>query len=148
LLGFLRTNIRQIYSKFTPGHPTKTKNHLLTAPIAYFLSQCQKVSKTGAKAYNKKYARKGALWIDYSKRFKITSNHYLTAVINYIHQNPVHHGFVSLPTDWNHSSYFSHVSAKQTLLSRKEVIDWFGGMDAYVKFHKESTAQLMEDWEY
>jgi hypothetical protein len=47
LLGFLRTNIRQIYSKFTPGHPTKTKNHLLTAPIAYFLSQCQKVSKTG-----------------------------------------------------------------------------------------------------
>jgi hypothetical protein len=46
-LGFLRTNIRQIYSKFTPGHPTKTKNHLLTAPIAYFLSQCQKVSKAG-----------------------------------------------------------------------------------------------------
>jgi putative transposase len=113
------------------------------------MQQLSNLLNAYAKAYNKKYARKGALWIDYSKRFKITSNHYLTAVINYIPQNPVvHHGFVSLPTDWNHSSYFSHVSAKQTLLSRKEVIDWFGGMDAYVKFHKESTAQLMEDWEY
>ena len=101
-----------------------------------------------AKAYNKKYDRKGALWIDYTKRFKIQSDSYLTAVINYIHQNPVKHGFTKKLDDWTHSSYYSHLSAKPTLLSRDEVLQWFGGFDEYTDFHNKNTTTLLDEWEY
>ncbi len=33
------------------------------------------------------------LWVDFTKRFHVNSDSYLTSVINYIHQNPVKHGF-------------------------------------------------------
>jgi putative transposase len=101
-----------------------------------------------AKAYNKRYDRKGALWIDYTKRFKIESDSYLTATINYIHQNPVKHGFTKNTEDWKYSSYDSHISSKPTLLSREDVLKWFGGIDAYIDFHLTSTVTLTTEWEY
>ena len=48
-----------------------------------------------AKAYNIRFERKGILFVDYTKRFLVDYDDYFTSVINYIHQNPVHHGFVS-----------------------------------------------------
>lgn len=101
-----------------------------------------------AKAYNKKYERKGALWIDYTKRFEITNDRYLTAVINYIHQNPIKHGFTDDLKDWLFSSYQSMLSSKTTLLSRNEVLQWFGNKERYTQFHREETVQLLADWEY
>ncbi|MCP4458596.1 MAG: hypothetical protein GY816_11320 [Cytophagales bacterium] len=101
-----------------------------------------------AKAYNKMYDRKGGLWIDYTKRFQVQTDNYLTATINYIHQNPVKHGFTQHLEDWTHSSYYSHTSQKNTLLSRTEVLDWFGGIHEYVNFHIQNTTQLIDDWEY
>tara|TARA_R110001592_G_scaffold312206_1_gene587331 strand:+ start:67974 stop:68372 length:399 start_codon:yes stop_codon:yes gene_type:complete len=101
-----------------------------------------------AKAYNKKYGRRGALWIDYTKRFKIESDSYLTSVINYIHQNPVKHRFTKDLRDWTYSSYGSLLSEKTTLLARKEVIRWFGGAKEYANFHTSNIAKLLEEWEY
>ncbi len=99
------------------------------------------------KAYSKKYDRKGALWLDYTRRFRIDTNDYLTAVIDYIHQNPIKHGFATDIEDWKHSSYLSHLSQKPTLLGRAAVLEWFGGIEGYVKFHADSTAGLLDDWE-
>ena len=101
-----------------------------------------------AKAYNKKYDRRGALWIDFTKRFKIETDSYLTAAINYIHQNPVKHGFTTTLEGWSHSSFHSHTSNKLTLLSRRDVIAWFGGIREYINFHVQNTAALIEEWEY
>ncbi|MFN8346016.1 MAG: hypothetical protein U0X91_13475 [Spirosomataceae bacterium] len=42
-----------------------------------------------AKAYNKKYKRRGALFLDFTKRILIDSETYFTTAVNYIHQNPV-----------------------------------------------------------
>lgn len=84
---------------------------------------------------------------EYTKRFKIESDSYLTAVINYIHQNPVKHGFVKEIDDWAFSSYHSVLSNKQTLLDRTEVVDWFGNIENYVDFHEKETAELIKDWE-
>ena len=53
------------------------------------MQQLSNLLNAYAKAYNKMYDRKGALWIDYTKRFQISSDSYLSAAINYIHQNPV-----------------------------------------------------------
>ncbi|MFT7032125.1 MAG: putative transposase [Cyclobacteriaceae bacterium] len=88
------------------------------------------------------------MWIDYTKRFQISSDNYLTAVINYIHQNSVKHGFTTKTEDWTFSSYHSMLSPKPTLLSRNEVIDWFGGTEGYVSFHANSVTELLEEIEY
>lgn len=101
-----------------------------------------------AKAYNKRYNRRGALWIDFTKRFKVESNSYLTSVINYIHQNPVKHGFTKHLTEWKYSSYLSLLSDNSSMLSRDEVLEWFGGTEAYIDFHRDSSAMLSSDWEY
>ncbi len=57
------------------------------------MQQLSNLLNSYAKAYNKSYERRGALWIDFTKRFHTNSDSYLTSVINYIHQNPVKHGF-------------------------------------------------------
>jgi len=124
-------------------HPKfKTDFHKLV------MQQLSNLLNSYAKAYNKKYERKGALWIDYTKRFQVSSDNHLTTAINYIHQNPVNHGFASRTEDWKSSSYHSMLSAKPTLLSRNEVIDWFGGYEAYVSFHSTNVAELLEEIEY
>jgi len=112
------------------------------------MQQLSNLLNAYAKAYNKKYNRKGALWIDYTKRFTIESDSYLTAAINYIHQNPIKHGFTQHLEDWEHSSYGSHISSKSTSLSREDVLQWFGGVDAYIDFHLTNTAVLITEWEY
>lgn len=101
-----------------------------------------------AKAYNKMYERRGALWIDFTKRFLIKSDHYLTTVINYIHQNPVKHGFVKDLEDWYFSSYHSILSIKPTSLNRNVVLDWFGNRKEYIAFHATNNAGLLDEWEY
>ncbi len=111
------------------------------------MQQLSNLLNAYTKAYNKMYDRRGALWIDFTKRFKIDTDSYLTTVINYIHQNPVKHGFTDDVQSWPHSSYLSHLSAKPTSLNRDDVLDWFGGTEEYVKFHLSNTSQLLEDWE-
>lgn len=101
-----------------------------------------------AKAYNKRYNRRGTLWINYTKRFLIESDSYLTNTINYIHQNPIKHGFVRHPTDWQHSSFNSLLSSKATRLERDMIINWFGNKESFIKFHSEQTTELVEAWEY
>lgn len=112
------------------------------------MQQLSNLLNSYAKSYNKKYERKGALWIDYTKRFEINSDSYLTAVINYIHQNPVKHGFTRTPEDWVFSSFNSITSTKPSLLKREEVINWFGSRELYHEFHRETVVGLLDDWEY
>lgn len=86
--------------------------------------------------------------MDDTERFSIDSDTYLTSVINYIHQNPIKHGFVSNIEDWQYSSYGSILSDRPTLLSRNDVIDWFGSTDEFKNFHRCHAIKLHEDWEY
>ncbi|MFN8358161.1 MAG: hypothetical protein U0Y10_27105 [Spirosomataceae bacterium] len=101
-----------------------------------------------AKAYNIRFGRKGALFVDYTKRFLVDSDSYFTATVNYIHQNPVNHGFVKELKEWNHSSYHSIVSDKATRLKRNEVIDWFGGKQKFEHFHQQNSVPLDPSFEY
>ncbi|HSY61275.1 MAG TPA: hypothetical protein VK796_05330, partial [Cytophaga sp.] len=45
------------------------------------------------KAFNKMYNRKGSLFIPNFKRKEINNETYMTQLMAYIHNNPVHHGF-------------------------------------------------------
>lgn len=88
-----------------------------------------------AKAYNKQYERKGALFIDYVKRKEIKDDSYFSKLIYYIHFNPVYHGFCKYIHDWEFSSFRSITSTKKTKLEKEKVLQWFGNKEHYLKFH-------------
>jgi len=96
-----------------------------------------------AKAFNKQYNRRGGLFIDDAQRKLIDREDYYTKLIQYIHGNPVHHGFVPHPADWRHSSYNALVSTKNTLLPRLEILDWFGGLSAFRQFHEQNLDKVI-----
>ncbi len=89
------------------------------------------------KAYNIRHGRKGGLFIPRFKRKPIESDSYFTSLIAYIHNNPIHHGFVSDLNDWPHSSWHSYLLDKPTKLAKKEGLDWFGGKHELMKFHQQ-----------
>jgi REP element-mobilizing transposase RayT len=87
-------------------------------------------------AFNKKYQRKGSLFIPNINRRKIESDSYFTRCITYIHQNPSHHGFVKDFRDWKFSSWKSYFSTAPTKLEKQAVLDWFGGIEGFIKDHQ------------
>ena len=87
------------------------------------------------KAFNKMYNRKGALFIDYLKRSSAEKDTDFTSFIFYVHKNTVHHGITQKIGEWKYDGYQALLSEKPTLLLRKEVIDWFGSKEQFVKFH-------------
>jgi len=89
-------------------------------------------------AFNKMYNRKGSLFIPNFKRKKANNENYMTNLICYIHNNPIHHGFVKNLTDWTFSSFHAYLSDKQTNLNKKYMNDWFGKEEQFIKFHKNS----------
>ena len=103
-----------------------------------------------AKAYNKMYDRRGSLFNRPFKYKEVNSDHYLTAVIHYIHRNPVHHGFRKKLDDWIFTSYHAHITNKKTKIKREEVLDWFGGLESMKQAHQLEPhiedASLFIDW--
>jgi len=97
-----------------------------------------------AKAFYKMYERRGSLWNRPFKAKEVTSDSYLTNIICYIHQNPVHHGFTTKIEDWPHSSYLIILSNESTTLQRKAIIDWFGNRKELIKYHQESLKNLQD----
>lgn len=101
-----------------------------------------------AKSYNKKYERKGALFLDFTKRIEIDSDVYFTRVVNYIHQNPIHHGFCKEIDEWEISSYSSCLSEQETKLKREELLNWFGNKEQFEKFNHSMIMPLEPNFEY
>lgn len=88
-----------------------------------------------AKAYNKRYERKGALFIDYVKRTEVTDMQYLKNLIHYIHYNAAHHGLCEKTDDWFWSSYMAMTSAKESRVDKEMVFKSFEGKEVFVRFH-------------
>ncbi len=90
-----------------------------------------------AKAFNKKYDRKGALFLNAVKRKKISDEKYLLKVLHYIHNNPVNHGFVNKADQWEHSSYNSYLhSGKKSKLNRMEIMGYFDSLEVFKNYHQ------------
>ncbi|MDN3579846.1 transposase [Mucilaginibacter flavus] len=89
-----------------------------------------------SKAINKKYNRVGSLFQGRYKVSEITSNSYFTKIITYIHQNPFVAKLVQTLGEYKCSSYNAYLSDKETVLSKKEVLEWFGGIDGFLNNHK------------
>lgn len=101
-----------------------------------------------AKAYNRKFERRGALLEDFTKRVAVTNKQYLINLINYIHQNPVHHGFCHNIEEWIFSSYHAFLSEKETQVRRAEVLNLFGDVQHFKLLHIDHLMPLREEWEF
>ena len=119
-----RTQIRQKPS-------VKGANTILLDPSRQF----GHLFNSYTQAINKAYGRTGSLFEESFARIHVDENRYFTNLINYIHTNPVKHGFTDDFTDYRHSSYQSHLSSKPSKLEREEVLEWFGGRQDFSDFH-------------
>jgi REP element-mobilizing transposase RayT len=90
------------------------------------------------KSFNKYNQRRGGLFMDTMGRVQVVTDNDLASEIFYIHKNAVHHQYVSKIEDWRWSSYKSLVSVQPTLLLREEVLDFFGGKEPFIKFHRQA----------
>ena len=89
------------------------------------------------KAFNKTYQRKGSLFMDYIKRSRAGAESDLTGYVWYIHKNAVHHRLTKTIGEWPFDSYKPILSNAPTSLLRNELLEWFGGREAYIKFHQQ-----------
>ena len=90
-----------------------------------------------AKAVNKTYTRKGSLFMDYLRRVKIESDEQMGKTLFYVHKNPVHHGFTKQIGDWPWTSYKEYVTGRFMWVDSREIAEWFGSMENFVKFHQQ-----------
>lgn len=92
-----------------------------------------------AKYFNYVHQRKGTLFTRAFRRKWIESEDYLRQLICYVHQNPVHAGFVMKPVEWKYSSYNAIMSLRDTLVMRKEVIEYFDTIENFIFCNSRSV---------
>lgn len=103
--------------------------------------QFSRLFNSYSKAFNKKYNRYGSLFNRPVKRKKINNDHYFTELIIYIHNNPVHHGFVDIIDHWPHSSYTDILKRNNSIVNAIEIIKWFGNTESFITAH-QSTRRM------
>jgi REP element-mobilizing transposase RayT len=97
-------------------------------------------------AINKRHKRTGSLFEKNFERKLVTTESYFQKLIFYIHNNPVHHGFVKQMNLYPWSSFESVVSEKPTLLKRNEVLNLYGNKEDFIYYHsqQQNTNEILE----
>ena len=91
------------------------------------------------KAFNKMYQRKGALFMDYLRRSNAATDADFMSFVWYVHKNAVHHQLTKKVGDWPYDSYKTILNNKATELLSEELIERFGGREAFLEFHQQEV---------
>ncbi len=84
----------------------KAKKFLEDKDINTFLEgQFKRLFSSFALAFNKEHERTGSLFQKRFRRLKLDTEMDVYRILDYIHQNPVKHGFVDEPGLWKYSSF-------------------------------------------
>jgi putative transposase len=126
---------------------TKKKSNADKSVHEIVSHQLQKFFQSYAMAYNKQQNRVGTLFQTPFKRVLIDNDQYFTNMVYYIHANPKKHGFISDFREYQWSSYKRMLIVKPTKLRKREILEWFGGKDAYLKFHEFEDRDLPNGWD-
>ena len=128
----------------------KNPEGLDSVKVEHFLSHTfGSLFNSYTKAFNKQQNRKGKLFLENFERKRINEESYLRNIIQYIHFNPVYHGFVNDLRDWKYSSFQCFLTTKATDVKRDEVIEWFNGKENFLAFHhQEMDEKLILEMEY
>jgi REP element-mobilizing transposase RayT len=90
--------------------------------------------------------RSGSLFLKNFKRKQVQGN--LERLIFYIHNNPVHHK-ISAYEEYEWSPYKEIINNPKNKNEYIEILEWFGGEEEFVKYHKESSEdELLRELEY
>lgn len=89
-----------------------------------------------SKSYNKTYQRMGSLFIPNFKKKEVTTKSYLTNLVHYIHNNPIHHGVVKDLNHWPHNSCHNLLYQKQSLLKIEYLPGLYSSKEEFSAFHK------------
>jgi putative transposase len=116
----------------------KTRNESL-ASRSVVPNQLRKLFICFTKRINFMQNRTGGLFTKNYQRIEIQDETYLTQLVNYIHKNPVKHGIQNNYESFIYSSYRIILSESNTNLHREEVINWFGGKEEFIHYHKSDT---------
>ena len=92
-----------------------------------------------AMAFNNMHKRTGNLFYRTFKRVSVTEDSQFTQSLIYIHANAQKHGLVKQFDQYKWTSYHSLISEKPTKLLRKEIFDWFGSKEVFIKTQYELT---------
>ena len=128
-------NINTIHEEFL--RVKKNKKFIIESIPDFIMERFSNLLNSYTKAINKKYSRIGGLFIDIMRRVEVKDDGQLGATIFYIHKNAVHHGYTENISEWYWSSYQAFISNAPTQLLRDEVLDWFGGIEQFIEFHKQ-----------
>jgi len=116
--------IASTFPKFKTLEKLEDRSRFISKQFSNFFSSY-------TQAYNKAYQRRGSLFIKNFKRKVITSEHYLSQLILYIHLNPVKHGFVPDFEEWKHASFHCFPKLNPKLM------EWvFGTQKDYIEMHQ------------
>lgn len=86
-------------------------------------------------SFNKLYQRKGNLFQRQFKRVVVEKDHQFTRILVYVHLNAQKHKIVDNIENYRWTSYHITLGANKTKLLRQEVLQWFGGREAFIKTH-------------
>ena len=95
------------------------------------------------KAYNNMYDRKGSLFIPNFKRKEVEDELYMTKLIVYFHNNPIHHGFTNSLTEWKYSSFQTYLSANPSKIDRQYLKGCLGNKEELIRFHTNEQLPML-----
>ncbi len=91
------------------------------------------------KSYNINYNRKGSLFNQSFHRIAINTVLYSRKLLIYIHFNPVTHGFVTKPEEWDYSSFKNILNNPKSKKEYDIVIEWFGDKENNLFCHQKEV---------
>ena len=109
---------------------------------ADIVNQFRKFFITYSQYLNLKRKMHGEVFCTPFRRILIENDFRFTQVIYYIHANAVHHKLCEHISKYPYSSYHTILSFAPTRVNRKEVLEWFGGRDSFIKAHDVMNAQF------
>ncbi len=90
-----------------------------------------------AKAFNNQEKRKGALFERPFCRIEVSNLDYYKHLVVYIHRNPVHHGFVNHPRDYEYSSFHNYFSVNPSGIDKDTVFSWYDSTVNFKACHRK-----------
>ena len=128
-------NVDAIHEEFL--RVKKNKNFTIELVPEFIMERFSNLLNSYTKAFNKKYSRKGGLFIDIMRRVEVIDDSQFGAILFYIHKNTVHHRYCEKISEWRWSSYQSIISSSPTHLLRFEIMEWFSGVEKFIEFHNQ-----------
>lgn len=84
----------------------------------------------------RKHELTGTLWLRRLSSTLLETTDDLIRTILYIHKNPVYHGMVHNPEDWQYSSFNEIVEGKDWLVRSEEILGLFGSLQNFLQAHE------------